>query len=630
MKSVVLAVGCNQYSGGIPNLSAAENDAEKIFDLLVKSEYSSCLSEKSFLLKSPSSTDFIESLKSISFDSGDIDVLNIFFAGHGDISHGSYYLITSDADVNKLAVTSVSLSEIFRIVSSANVKHLNLILDACHTGGLVNDLSTLIKPDLIGDKGSFGISILAAAAKDQYAYEIGDGGLLTSEIINYCTGKRKITSDGKWLDLISIGKVISTDFINSEQSQTPSSWGVNLYGPAIFTKNPFFNPEQTVATNYFSYIPPASAQGKLLFKYKEQLWKLFDELDDDDSSIRFIEIMNSVLSETKNPQEKVDLVKGVGFRFLEKYKATNSFRQLEIICSMVSLLQCVNNFSEVLDAVEELKLLYIAKGNEILKNTLTSFHSDKFLFINKNDVGLGLFGDFFYLPISISKVLGYLSLLLFLDKNSKNEFFELYEIILEHYGMHIRSISDAQAPYLYVAFNVLNEMGEEQKVKQLCFNYTLEYLRTFGRVARVDLPPESCLGFLFDKFHHEKVICKGQANPSSLGFVLLHISSLVGIEEVIDIELHLLDHKNIYAFMTNEIGDFGFDRMAIGQNFVCKCGLDFFTVNELELKFKEFISTFDFSALKISRDDYFRLVSCSFTLPNRVPYMLWNDDYIIK
>jgi hypothetical protein len=166
------------------------------------------------------------------------------------------------------------------MLSSSGVKHVNLVIDACNTGGLVNDLTAIIKPEIMGAKGSIGIAMLAAAASDEFAGEVAGQGLLTGELVKYIDGTKHVTTDTEYLDLVTVGKALSAEFIKSSSQQTPSAWGMNLYGPSIFAKNPFYNPCKAIGSYEFSFIPPASRLGSLIQGSKKELWEALENLHD--------------------------------------------------------------------------------------------------------------------------------------------------------------------------------------------------------------------------------------------------------------------------------------------------------------------------------------------------------------
>ncbi len=339
MKAYLISIGCDNYqSETLDNLSGAENDASAVYDVLVDSEYSIYEKESSYFLKSPVISDVKGALEEALFDKECPDIFTLFFAGHGGVVDGTYYLCLNETKTDRMSLTGLSLTEIFRIVSSSGVKHVNLVIDACNTAGLVNDLLSLIKPELMGAKGSFGISILAAAASDEYAGEVAGQGLLTGSLIDLISGRDKVNSEVEFLDLVNLGRVISTKFIQEGRDQTPSSWGMNLYGPSIFSKNPYHSQDDTISTHDFSFIPPASRVGMVLLNYKDDLWALYDDLGNTEGVREFLEVIRSAGEAVDSTDDLVTLLKGVGYRFIEKYSPECDFKQLELINAISTVL----------------------------------------------------------------------------------------------------------------------------------------------------------------------------------------------------------------------------------------------------------------------------------------------------
>ena len=176
MKRILLSIGVNQYDF-CDDLAGSENDAELIYEAMVNSEYSSYDKDKSSLLLSPTYQEFQSKLEKTIFDNVPVDVLTIYFSGHGTVSRGSYYLGMKDTLGNRLAISAFNLSQLFVILSDADVKQVNIIVDSCNSGGVVNDLGAILKPEVIGESGSLSVSYLAASGSNEGAQEVnGIGG----------------------------------------------------------------------------------------------------------------------------------------------------------------------------------------------------------------------------------------------------------------------------------------------------------------------------------------------------------------------------------------------------------------------------------------------------------------------
>ncbi len=624
MKAYLVSIGCDDYeSETLNNLSGAENDASAVYKVLVDSEYSIYEEEGSCFLKSPVVSDVRGVLEEALFNKECPDIFTLFFAGHGGVFGGTYYLCLSESKTDRMSLTGLSLTEIFRIVSSSGVKHVNLIIDACNTAGLVNDLLSLIKPELMGARGSFGISILAAAASDESAVEVAGQGLLTGSLINLVAGREKVNSDVEFLDLVSLGRVISTKFIQEERGQTPSSWGMNLYGPSIFSKNPFYNQDDTISTHDFSFIPPASRVGMVLLSYKDDLWGLYEDLDNTEGVRDFLEVIRSAGEAVDNADDLVTLLKGVGCRFIEKFSSKCDFKQLELINAISTVLIPYLSNEKARSAFSEFMDLFKFYGVRLLDDTLAKLQEDKYYLINKEGAGFDVLSNYYYLPIRLSKLAGYFSQLLLVDEGLIGKISVFLDLIRKDYSGHLVVMSEEQAPYLHSFFGIYHALGEGDQVKDFLVSYTRDYIGCSGQVAALDLPAEDALKFLVQRHTQDKVNMEYKSNPDILGASLLLQSNLYGVGEDVDSDLHGLDRHNFHLFIPGNIGQFGERIIDNGFNIVLRCGSDFWTCKDFNDIVKEHFDKYsEVDLFCLSSIEKFSCVASSFVQPDRIPLMV--------
>ena len=624
MKAYLVAIGCDDYqSETLDNLSGAENDASAVYNVLVESEYSIYEKESSCFLKSPVISDVRGTLEKVLFDKECPDIFTLFFAGHGGVIDGTYYLCLNETKTDRMSFTGLSLTEIFRIVSSSGVKHVNLIIDACNTAGLVNDLLSLIKPELMGAKGSFGISILAAAASDEMAGEVAGQGLLTGSLVNLISGREKVNSDVEFLDLVNLGRVISTKFIQEGRRQTPSSWGMNLYGPSIFSKNPYHSQDDTISTHDFSFIPSASRVGMVLLNYKDDLWRLYDDLDNTEGVRDFLEVIRSAGEAVDNNDDLVTLLKGVGYRFIEKFSPECDFKQLELINAISTVLIPYFSNEKAQVAFSEFMTLFKLYGVRLLDATLANLQEDKYYLINKEGAVFDVLSNYYYLPIRLSKLVGYFSQLLLVDEGSSEKVSTFLDLVRKDYSSHLIVISEEQAPYLHSFFGVYHVLGKGDQVKDFLVSYMRDYIGCSGQVAALNLPTEDRLKFLIQRYTQNKVNIEYRSNPDSLGASLLLQSNAYGIGEDVDSVLHVLDRHSFHLFIPGNNSQFGEKVIENGFNMVLECGSNFWTCkdfNDIVTEHFDEYSEVDLSSL--SSIEKFACIASSFVQPDRIPIMV--------
>lgn len=623
MKSYLLAIGCNNYaSEGLNNLTGAENDATNVYKHLVLSEYSIYDKNVSKVLLSPSLLDVKSALESILCEFQTPDIFTLFFAGHGGVLTGTYYLCTSDTRLERMSFSAFSLTEILRIVSSSGVKHVNLVIDACNTGGLVNDLTSIIKPEIMGAKGSFGIAILAAAASDEFAGEVAGQGLLTSALIQCVNGERRVTGDTEFLDLVTVGRVISAEFVVNTPQQTPSAWGINLYGPSIFAKNPFYNSEEVIGSYEFSYIPPASRLGKLIQDSKKEFWEALEKIDDADSASLLLRSFQRLLKNTESIDDALSLVTGIGYQFVEQVDASSSLSKLELINVLLAALMPYIGNSKVNIEIDKLISTYSRMGDICLNALNQQMNEDDQLLIYKEGAGFDVLANYYYLPIRISKIFGLISQLVLIDQKYLPEVKRLIQIISKTHSNHLICMNDSQAPYLYVLFKTFLKFGIEEEVKPLLIRYMGDYLQIRGQISRISIQPEKVFHFLLQRYTQRKISADLVAQPDGLGTVLLLASTDYKVADDLDEEIHALDRHSFLLFIPTDYKDFSDNLIKDGQNLVLRCGFDFWSAHT----FTQICSA---HVEKYSKDNYkdisdrhqFCCIASSFIQPDRLPIM---------
>ncbi|WP_321779386.1 caspase family protein [Sulfurimonas sp.] len=614
MNNYLLSIGCNEYdSSSINNLEGAENDASNIFNCLVKSKYSIYNNDISKCLQSPRLEDIRNSLENILYDATCPDIFTLFFAGHGGIIDSTYYLLLKDSNPDRLSLSAISLSEIFRIISSSNIKHINLVIDACNTGGLVNDLMSIIKPDIIGKKGSIGVSILAAAASDEYAIEKNGEGVFTSNLINFINGNKKISSEIEYLDLVTLGKSISNLFNEEGIAQTPSAWGLNLYGPSVFAKNLFFNADDSIGIHNFSYVPSISRLGTTLESFKNELWKYYEDIDNISDYAELLHLMQSIFDEI-NDEDKIFFIRGVGYRFIEKIDNDINMKKLELINVFKSLLLPFLTNPNIKEEVERLTDYFKYFGVKSILGINEKFEIDKNFLICKNE----MLSNYYFLPIRISKLLSISAQLLLLDKLLTANILELIDNIKKYYFNHFIVLNDLQAANLYIFFKVFSKLHLQEYVKDILENYIKNFLDINGNIAKFGIDAEDTFKYLFQRHSEEEIETNLLAVPSQTGSVFILISQDYKLDKYLNLHIHLLDRKNFLLFIPKNLYDFSAPIIRDGHNLILQCGLHFWTVADFLSIYQDAIKD------KLNNTDELLNVCCiasSYIQPNRIPIL---------
>ena len=181
----VLAVGINAYPGRL-ELRAAVGDAKNLSRAFGEnsSKLFGNIEIKEVLDKQATRAGILAGLAWLKSKATPADVSVFFFAGHGHRTMEEFYLVPQDGNVDDLARTGVSRTEIKRHMQTLPGKVL-VLLDACHSGAigvLFDDLSReLIDEDC-------GVAVMCAARPNEVAREEQQG-FFTQAVVGGLGGK---------------------------------------------------------------------------------------------------------------------------------------------------------------------------------------------------------------------------------------------------------------------------------------------------------------------------------------------------------------------------------------------------------------------------------------------------------
>lgn len=581
---VILAVGCNVYQYANP-LGGAENDARRIFEALIREEVGDYAQHCSKLLLSPTIDQVREAIRDVLFANGQIDTFTFFFAGHGSVRRGSFYMWVQDSKYESQSVSALSLSDIFRSINEAAPKQSNIIIDACESGGLVSDLGVLLKPDMLGDAGTPGITLVATSAQDQYSGETEAGGLGTNAILDCIEGRDFIQDTASTLDLVEIGRRISERFRTADQN--PVIWGLNLFGPPRFCKNPFFDsdparPLRDVIQGW------SSVSDTAVRDHHDDLWNAYASVSGKWSAHEFKHAIDLIIAPlVSSPDTLAGVVGRFGVTSLERAKLSEDpFRHALVSATFaVSLLPYLDH-----DSIRSVAHRFLHNTTSSLisagSRLVSDLNSDRFALLAKRGGGLT---DLFYLPLRVSQTLGYIAALRWLiPRNDEHYstavelFTTLLRLVLEHYSGSILTMSDVQAPYWAVTISRAIEAGLLEEAEQLAGFLFHSFIKCGGHVARIDIPPEKTLDYLLARkandFSESRELV---AQPNASLTVLLKAAHLMDLAEIFDDSLWKIDGLSFSAYLNDDFSQYGAQMMGGGQNLVWTIGQDVFRVEDL-------------------------------------------------
>jgi WD40 repeat protein len=184
----VLAIGIDAYTDKDLQLGGAVNDAtrlQKVFQdcslpLFGKVE------PKLILDKEATKKGMLAGLKWLKDNMTANDVAVFFFAGHGALEKGEFYLLPQNGDPRKLKETGLSRREIKRQMQGLPGRVV-LMLDACHSGAIGSLPFADLSRELIDE--DCGVVVMCAAMSREFALEKATQGYFTRSVIEGLSGK---------------------------------------------------------------------------------------------------------------------------------------------------------------------------------------------------------------------------------------------------------------------------------------------------------------------------------------------------------------------------------------------------------------------------------------------------------
>lgn len=584
----LLAIGCDAYNHMSP-LRGAEADAAQLHSMLMQPAVGDYDVSRSRLLRSPSLAQVREALLTMLFDGERLDTFTIVFAGHGAVSGGSYYMAACDSRAEALSVTALPLADLFRMIAEAAPKQSYLFIDACQSGGLISDLNVILKSEVMGELGTPGVTLLATAASNEDALEIDGQGVGTGALLGCIRGEIFLQDNSPALDLVEIGRAVS-ERISAAGGQTPVVWGLNLYGPSSFCKNPHAGTGDTPLRSVLAGWPdPASAA--TIRASLPRLWEPYVTLASKWNARNFLNRLAPILEALgPDPAILLDFIDRVSGTFaIQARGSRDRFREIEVEATCaVALLP----FSDVPTVANRLtaRCTRIANLTEAaIRDVIASVDNYRFSLVT------GGLGDLYALPIRVLKLLGWAGFALHTRDRTGVDvegmakvFAHLFDRIERTYSLSLVAMSDMQAPYLLTAATAAVRADLLSEGERLLGHMFASLVDCGGRVAQVNLPTTDILSYLIKRSNHDLKSPSMVAQPSELAIVLLRLSQLFDLTDEFDGSLEALDHLALNAYLPNDYRQFGAEHISSGTNAVFHIGHDIWSVAELEAAWPNF------------------------------------------
>jgi len=576
MSHVLLAVGCNDYEHANP-LHGAENDAETIFALLTNPRFGDCDPNKSILVKSPSYAGLRSAIILATQHIESDDVLTFFFAGHGIVKAGTFYMCLSDTMLDQIAATAFPLNNLLSAIQDASPRHANVLIDACNSGGVAGDFRRALSQEGIGDTGTTEISLLAACARNQLAYEEAGRGVFTRNVLECVEGTIYVQDTTELLDLADVAGVISHAVAASGEQQ-PVFWGFNLTGRPNFCRNPHSSDDSPLRK-----VLAEAGSLKLPPKVRREIYDIHLRLEDSWNPQR---LQQALADFFESSEVTADARLGFCNQLLQSLRikgrsSGDDFREVEVsLACLAPLLNLCPHHAQVeafvlreCEAIAESIVEKIAKVTDDITNNRYGLLGE-----------LGL-GELYFLPIRIFKLLGWMGWATIVQRTlseppSTDVLEKLLSQITSLYAGSVRAISEVQAPYLLACCAAARETSAQAKAEELVGYLFVDMCDSGAMVADEKIRDEQIIEHLIAR-STGATERQNLANPSVLAFTLLYVAYIFELDEAFDIGFQELDHLNVNAFVPETYVSYCKQHISDGCNITVRIGHDAWCLDDI-------------------------------------------------
>lgn len=623
--NVLLCIGCNVYPV-LGALHGAEKDATDVFNLLLREgeEYSRTSSQ---LLLSPTDSEVRNALKAAFPNGKEIEVVTFFFAGHAGIKAGSFYLCSRDSDPNRFSTTAFPIIDLFTMVNEFHPKQVNIVVDACESGGSSFDLNQLLKPEIVGSSEATRITFLGACSSDQLAGETQNGGNLTRELIRCLTGDQQIQTKWPFLDLIEIGGIVSKKVHEKHPQQKPITWALNFFGDGQFARNPHFGlvgvePDFPVGSEFTQ-----TKVGRQIQLKSSALWNESRAIKEVFDPRRLLDLLKNVFRAVDGDgTDAIPFLRVLANTFSAQARESAELlapQQCLATCALFLLphIQSENAKAYARDALREV----MAADLKIWQELLASINTDELALCNNIDP----MAELYYLPLRITKTLGWIGLGIVVGKllpeladGNDAVRFELASRILERYESSFVAVSDAQAPFLYVFLKACLLKDKTELAERVAHLYFGSFAEKSGNVTRVETDGGTALTYMrtLGPIEHQPTDWR-PANPSCLLSVLLLFGYKLGLNA--NWNLRALDRKSFGLYIPDNYLGFSEKIMEQGMNYTNRIGFGIWNVSEFNKEFERGMkASFPSNISNLPKEGAALCTVASLLFPDRLPLLL--------
>lgn len=173
-KTWAALVGINTYTDPyITDLSVCVDDVSAVHGLLSPDYAVARLLTDSSPAGSPTRSQILGALSSMSQNASEDDLLVFYFSGHGMTKDGESYLLPSDASLSALKHTAIAMRDVHELMEQSHARAKVLILDACHSGASLGKAASTMTSAFMQRvfNNAEGMAVLASCKQGQLSWE---------------------------------------------------------------------------------------------------------------------------------------------------------------------------------------------------------------------------------------------------------------------------------------------------------------------------------------------------------------------------------------------------------------------------------------------------------------------------
>ncbi|PZU90246.1 MAG: hypothetical protein DI527_14705 [Chelatococcus sp.] len=615
---IALCIGCNAYDN-LSTLRGAEEDARQMFEVLTDSGLGGYDKNASLLLLSPTLTEVRSALEKMLFSGTSLSDFTLFFAGHGGVAHDTLYLALRDTKLPSIAITGLAFADLAKAVVAAKPSQANFVLDACNSGGLGLDLPSILRQSLTGTAETTGVAALAAAAADEYAAEIPEGGAFTTALLRVLRGEEVLQSHKPYLDIPEIGANLRP-ILGEGNPQTVSTWVLNLQGPNRFSQNPNYSGDPTVHPDM-----SVAALGNRFNLPKHQVTAIRRITLEVREHIEELEIAGLLerLTAELSPDQASILLSGLAEGVTEEARhSADQFAPGRILGVFVGQLLKLADRS---DTAKRYLPDFLARSRDADLTALYALNDQLenhcFRLIAPESLA-----DLFYLPLRVSDVLGRIGFLLLrtdLDPEDVSFLKSITKKLLDIYGNAIRAVSDEQAAPIAIFVSAAHQRGWVDESEEVIGRLYNDLTHASARVARHFLGGQQALRFLDERYELPGSFDDDiHQHPSDLATATLVLASLLKLDETVDRSMILLDHTSLNVLIPDEVSSLGNSGRVPGKNFGLTTGHGVWRCIDIRREWNESVRPLLLGAQIVNMETEHAALFSAMTLRDRVPWIV--------